>query len=248
MPCIYNLQRPGARSRYNSSAAARRRQCLFCDSAWLEKACSNAKGRSNVLSNLKKFRAVYEDKPHVYNSALLRLPDACRDELHRAAVRRERRAQPKAQRVPAPARRSTRSKSRPIGSGSRRSSSRPTTPRRRRWRTLRTTTQGCRRPFFSEQGRFVELWAKFGSWGICNGCRSLQPRRLEPIDCRRVAKPDIAPRACKACQNGKAPIPKFGDIPRFAVSPKKLSWRFDPWTSTWAHTGARPTATGFTAP
>ena len=72
---------------------------------------------------------------------------------------------------------------------------------------------GLPAPVLSEQGRFVELWAKFGSWGICNGCRSLQPRRLEPIDCRRVAKPDIAPRACKACQNGKAPIPKFEDIP-----------------------------------
>ena len=63
MPCIYNLQRPGARGRYNSSAAARRRQCLFCDSAWLEKACSNAKGRSNVLSNLKKFRPLW--RPHL---------------------------------------------------------------------------------------------------------------------------------------------------------------------------------------
>ena len=102
---------------------------------------------------------------------------------------------------------------------------------------------GLPAPVLSEQGRFVELWAKFGSWGICNGCRSLQPRRFEPIDCRRVAKPDIAPRACEACQNGKAPIRG-----RFAVSPKKLSWRFDPWTLTWAHTGARPTATGFTAP
>ena len=44
----------------------------------------------------------------------------------------------------------------------------------------------------------MELWAKFGSWGVCKDCRSLQPRRLEPIDCRRVAKPEIAPRACKA--------------------------------------------------
>ena len=55
---------------------------------------------------------------------------------------------------------------------------------------------GLPAPARSEQGRFVELWAKFGSWGICKGCRSLQPRRLEPIDCRRVAKPEIAPRAC----------------------------------------------------
>ena len=108
-PCIYNLQRPGARGRYDSSGDTRqRRQCLICDSARLAKACGNSKGRSHVLSSLKKFRAVYEEKPHIYNSALLRLPDACREELHekaaadarpRAAVRQERRAQPKAQRA-----------------------------------------------------------------------------------------------------------------------------------------------------
>ena len=72
---------------------------------------------------------------------------------------------------------------------------------------------GLPAPALSEQGRFVELWAKFGSWGVCKGCRSLQPRRLEPIDCRRVAKPETAPRACKACQNGKVVIPKFEEIP-----------------------------------
>ena len=82
-PCIYNL------GRYDSSDAAQSRKCLFCDSGRLAKAC----------------------KPHVYNSALLRIPDACRDELHeqavadarpQAVVRRERRAQQKAPRKPKP--------------------------------------------------------------------------------------------------------------------------------------------------
>ena len=239
-PCIYNLQRPGARGRYDSSGDTRqRRQCLICDSARLAKACGNSKGRSHVLSSLKKFRAVYEEKPHIYNSALLRLPDACRDELHekaageprpRAVVRQERRAQPST----TSARTAKTSWAAALAS------------RKRAWRRLtaadlkkhkkqvkadRKRVQkkffeahdiaapaaediadndaGLPAPALSEQGRFVELWAKFGSWGICKDCRSLQPRRLEPIDCRRVAKPEIAPRACKACQNGKDPHPQF---------------------------------------
>ena len=42
---------------------------------------------------------------------------------------------------------------------------------------------GLPAPALSEQGRFVELWAKFGSWGIC-----------------------------KACQNGKVHIPEFEEV------------------------------------
>ena len=61
------------------------RQCLICDSARLAKA-RQLQGRSHVLSSLKKFRAVYEGKSHIYNSALLRLPDACREELHEKAA------------------------------------------------------------------------------------------------------------------------------------------------------------------
>ena len=212
-------------------------------SARLAKACGNSKGRSHVLSSLKKFRAVYEEKPHIYNSALLRLPDACREELHekaaadarpRAAVRQERRAQPKAQRArnpkPAPARTAKTSWAAALASRKRvaKKYKKQVKADRRRVQKkffearnieapsaedIADNDAGLPSPALSEQGRFVELWAKFGSWGICKDSRSLQPRRLEPIDCRRVAKPEIAPRACKACQNGKILIKKFEDIP-----------------------------------
>ena len=63
-------------------------------------------GRSVVLGSLKKFRAGYTDKSHVYNSALLRVPNSCREDLRtkaaadvrpQAAARRDRKAQRKAQ-------------------------------------------------------------------------------------------------------------------------------------------------------
>ena len=243
-PCIYNLQQPGARGRYDSSDAAQSRKCLFCDSGRLAKACGNSRGRSHVLGNLKKFRAVYEVKPHVYNSALLRIPDACRDELHekavadarpQAVVRRERRAQQKAP----PAQKAKTSWAaalalrkrawRPLTAAEAKKHKKQVKADRKRAQKkffeahdievptaedIADNDAGLPGPGLSEQGRFVELWAKFGSWGVCEECRSLQPRRLEPIDCRRVAKPEIASRACKACQNGKVAIPKFEDIPQ----------------------------------
>ena len=241
LPCVYNLQQPGERGVYNSRGGSKK--CVFCDDHAMRTACSNAAGRSNILGNLKKLRAVYEEKPHIYNSALLRVPDARREEIHkkvaadtrpRAAARRER-AKPK----PAPARAARTSWATALAS--RKRAWRPLTAAeakkyKKRVKTDRKRVQqkffeahdieappaediadndaGLPAPARSEQGRFVELWAKFGSWGICKDCRSLQPRCLEPIDCRRVAKPEIAPRACKACQNSKVSIPKFEDIPQ----------------------------------
>ncbi|MCR9258070.1 MAG: hypothetical protein NXI16_18475, partial [Alphaproteobacteria bacterium] len=101
LPCIYNLQQPGERANYNTRGGANK--CVFCDDALMRTACSSAAGRSNILGNLKKLRVAYQEKPHVYNSGLLRTPDSCREELHakavaelrpRAAARQERRAQP----------------------------------------------------------------------------------------------------------------------------------------------------------
>ena len=98
-PCVYNLQKPGKRGVYNSRGGAKK--CVFCDDALMRTVCGNAAGRSNILGNLKKLRAAYEEKPRVYNLALLRIPDSCREEFHakavaelrpRAAARQERRA------------------------------------------------------------------------------------------------------------------------------------------------------------
>ena len=78
---------------------------------------------------------------------------------------------------------------------------------------------GTAAPTVSERARFVELWCKLGSWGICKDCRSIQPRPLEPIDARRVARPEITAKACKQCR-GKHWVPQPSEIPR---PPRKLS-------------------------
>ena len=242
-PCIYNLQRPGTCGSFDHHSPNHGRKCVFCNDKAINRLCGSAAGRSHILSNMKKFRAAYEEKPHVYNSALLRIPDKHREEIHkkaaaqalpRAAARRERVRRPR----PAPAQTAKTSWATALASRKRAWRPLTTAEAKKHKRQVKADRKRAQKKFFedhdleappaediahndaglpapalSEQGRFVELWAKFGSWGICKDCRSLQPRRLEPIDCRRVAKPEIAPRACKACQNGKILVPKFEDIP-----------------------------------
>ena len=65
----------------------------------------------------------------------------------------------------------------------------------------------------SDRAAFVEHWCKFGSWGICRKCHSLQPRPLEPIDARRVAQAEITSNACKQCK-GKKWVPQPDEIPK----------------------------------
>ena len=64
----------------------------------------------------------------------------------------------------------------------------------------------------SDRASFVEQWCKFGAWGICSECNSLQPRNLEPPDTRRVAQPRITAKACKQCR-GNQWVPQPDDIP-----------------------------------
>ena len=176
----------------------------------MNRLCGSAAGRSHILSNMKKLRAAYEEKPHVYNSALLRIPDKHREEIHekaaaqalpRAAARRERKAQPQAQRArrPRPAPAQTAKTSWATALASRKRAWRPLTvaEAKKHKRQVKADRKRVQKKFFedhdleappaedvaennaglpapglSQQGRFVELWAKFGSWGICNGCRS----------------------------------------------------------------------------
>ena len=70
----------------------------------------------------------------------------------------------------------------------------------------------ARRPL-QYRTKFTELWCKFGSWGICKECRSLQPRPLEPIDTRRVAKAEITAKSCKQCR-GQQWVPQPSEIPK----------------------------------
>ena len=62
---------------------------------------------------------------------------------------------------------------------------------------------GTAAPTVSERARFVELWCKLGSWGICKDCRSIQPRPLEPMDtssARLLGRPaPLLQRCCVEC-------------------------------------------------
>ena len=47
---------------------------------------------------------------------------------------------------------------------------------------------------------------------MCSKCHSLQPRPLQPADCRRVAKPFITARACRVCSKNVS-VPQPDDVP-----------------------------------
>eukprot|EP00438_Fugacium_kawagutii_P002532 Skav207748 [mRNA] locus=scaffold181:39899:45862:- [translate_table: standard] len=51
-----------------------------------------------------------------------------------------------------------------------------------------------------------------GSWAMCQGCSSVQPRRLTPSDFKQVAPPTITEKACTACKHGEY-VPQIDDIP-----------------------------------
>ena len=71
---------------------------------------------------------------------------------------------------------------------------------------------GLPAPAHSERARLVEDWCKLGSWGTCVDCGSTNPRRLEPIVTRRVAKAEMTKRACENCCNGTVKIPTYDDV------------------------------------
>ena len=57
--------------------------------------------------------------------------------------------------------------------------------------------------FKDATARMGEAWCKQGSWGMCQKCGSMQPRPLQPVDLRRVARPTISEKACTACRHGE---------------------------------------------
>ena len=59
-------------------------------------------------------------------------------------------------------------------------------------------------------GRALEAWCKQGSWQMCEGCGSMQPRRLDPIDLKKLAKPTC--KKCSACRAGDY-VPCLEDVP-----------------------------------
>ena len=63
-----------------------------------------------------------------------------------------------------------------------------------------------------QAAQMVEQWCKHGSWGMCDGCGSVQPRRLLPADLKRVANPTISVKKCTACNKGEY-VPCLEDVP-----------------------------------
>ena len=59
-------------------------------------------------------------------------------------------------------------------------------------------------------GRALEAWCKQGSWQMCEGCGSMQPRRLDPVDLKKLAKPTC--KKCSACRAGDY-VPCLNDVP-----------------------------------
>ena len=82
--CLYSKTKIG------EPAYSMRGKCLFCDPEKMTEACNTVRGRQNVTQALKAFRAQYETHSHVYNSALLRVPDEWRETFHAQALKTKR--------------------------------------------------------------------------------------------------------------------------------------------------------------
>ena len=75
----------------------------------------------------------------------------------------------------------------------------------------------------TSQGRMLEDYCKFGSWGVCEKCSSLCPRPLCPMDLRRVNKPKEPANQCTACRHGEyVPQPEDVPVPLRNLKPKVL--------------------------
>ena len=73
------------------------------------------------------------------------------------------------------------------------------------------------------QGRMLEDYCKFGSWGVCEKCFSMCPRPLCPMDLRRVNKPKVPANQCTACKHGEyVPQPEDVPLPLRNLKPKVL--------------------------
>lgn len=238
VPCLYSKTKIGA------AVDGKRGKCLFCDPEKMAESCGTVKGRMNITQSLKAFRGHYDQQPHVYNSALLRVPDEWRDNFHAQALKSKRgkAAQPRQKRE---------ATSPEQGKKVAEAWTAALCNRRRAFADLRSTEvtaykkrrtadrNRVAKKFFvdndlpkpeavgdiaendcglpaarsTERAAFVEKWCKFGSWGMCQKCRSVQPRPMEPLDARRVASAEITPKKCKQCKAGHW-VPQPADIPR----------------------------------
>ena len=217
-PCMYSQTAAG------QPALARRRgeRCLFCDSAKMAHAAANAKLRSSRL--LPAMRAFLQQREGcVHAAALLRVPQEWRSSMPQSSARDD---PPTSN--PLAWQRALLNR-RLAGSSEMEESEYLALVRRDRRRPRKKFFQdndipapesadiapndaGLPAAVTSARAGFVERWCKFGSWGMCSTCHSLLPRPLHPVDCRRVAKPFITARACRACSK-HASVPQPDDVP-----------------------------------
>ena len=237
LPCIYSQERVGLPAMAHNGG-----QCLFCSKARMADARSTAKGRANIAKALKSFRAHYAKHTHVYNSAILKVPEELRDEFHEEALKPKRRAprRPRAPRAAAAERQSEAmaetwraaltcrkrafkelSSKEVTAYKKRRTADRARVEKkffldnqlpRPEPKDLAENDAGLPPASLGDRAAFVETWCKLGAWGICEKCGSLQPRPLEPLDARRVAPAAITAKACKQCRANHW-VPQPGEIP-----------------------------------
>ena len=234
-PCIFSKSKIGKPAWPDKGD-----QCLFCDVEKMKAACETIKGRANVVRSLKAFRAHYETHNYVYNSAMLRVPDEWRDKFHEEALKskrgppRQRRNAPAAAQADTVAAQWTAALQHRKRAFKKLGQEEVTAYKKRRTadrtrvakkffldnqlqqpeaKDIAKNDAGLPAASSSDRATFVEHWCKFGSFGICCDCRSLQPRPLEPLDARRVAQAEITSKACKQCRSKKR-VPQPSDIPR----------------------------------
>ena len=239
LPCFFSAAHPGRPAQSNHR---KENKCVFCNDAWMAQTCLTVGGRRSITRSLKAFRQAYQERPYIYNVAMMRVPDERRESFHAAALEERRRPANKPRGAPASSQ----------ATAVKEEWQQCLTNRKRAFKKLRSkevtaykkrrtadrnrvvkkffldndlsapeeladvapNDSGTPAPAVSERARFVELWCKLGCWGICEDCRSLQPRPLEPIDTRRVAKAEIRPRpASSATADTGCPSPTMSQSP-----------------------------------
>ena len=235
VPCIFSPSKIGKPARPFVGD-----KCLFCDVEKMKTACESIKGRGSVVRSLKAFRAHYETHSYVYNSAMMRVPDERREKFQEEALKSKRGPPRQRRTATATAQADTVAaqwtaalqhrkrafkelgKEEVTAYKKRRTADRTRVTKKffldnqlqqPEAKDIAENDAGLPAASSTDRAPFVEGYCKFGSWGICRDCHSLQPRPLEPLDTRRVAQAEITAKACKQCRSKKW-VPQPSDIPR----------------------------------
>ena len=235
-PCIFATKKIGEAAR-----GIKGNKCLFCSPEKMKAACATEGGRNTITRYLKAFRAEYVSKSHVYNSAMMLVPDEWRDKFHEQALKRTRGKPARPRNATVDAQANTLAAAWKDALASRKRAfkdlnNQEVTAYKKRRKADRNRVEkkffadnqlptpeavdiaendaGLPPAMSSERAAFVEKWCKFGSFGICKECHSLQLRPLHQLDTRRVALAEITGKACKSCKDGAVWVPQPKDIPK----------------------------------